>query len=95
MEPLNIMLSFGPIAFGTVVLIVLWKIIVKPELDTRKLELQALELQIENISSLNEQIKQTYQSQIINTEALTSLVEAQRALLHDMRDLLDRYRDCK
>lgn len=87
MEVMQIVTSFGPIAFGTAVLIVLWKVIVKPELDSRKLEMQAMSQMIQSMGELHHQIKSTARTQSASVDALTALVESQRAMLRELREL--------
>lgn len=84
MDVQQLVSGFGPIAFGTVVLIVLWRVIVKPELDSRRIETKAFQTTMDaatdNIVALNQQVG-------ANIEAMATLVESQRALVADLREL--------
>jgi type II secretory pathway component PulM len=91
-ELTQFMLSFGPIAFGVAVLVILWKMIVKPELDSRRIEQQALHAQVDNMRLLTGQIKETAGLHMANCEAMTALVEAQRALVRELTGLVREHR---
>lgn len=83
-----VLVGFGPIAFGTVVLVIVWRLIVKPELDARKLDMAAAQQQLEALRQLNDQVRITASQCDANTRSLTVLVEAQRELLTDMRQVI-------
>jgi hypothetical protein len=85
----QILLSFGPIGFGTVVLIVLWKMIVMPELASRRVEQKAMEAQIQSLNDLTTHTRDTAVIQQTTTQAMSAMIDSQRVLVRELKDLAD------
>lgn len=89
MESFNALSAYGPIAFGTIVLLIIWKAVVKPELDARRLDTQtfqsSLGVHLDKLAVLTAQVRETAQIQAVNTTAMMELVKEQRALLDELR----------
>lgn len=80
--------SFGPIAFGVVALLVIWKWIVKPELDAARTNTAAVANLIASLTALTGEVRQ-----IQNTQ--TAQMNLMQSLLNDTQELADRVRECR
>lgn len=86
------LIAFGPIAFGAFLLIIIWKVIVKPELDSRKLEWSLLQTHLTALDGVNKQIAQNAAIQAASIASLQTLVESSRHLTKELSNLAEAKR---
>jgi type II secretory pathway component PulM len=77
-EFVELLTSFGPVGFGTVVLIILWKVIVQPELSAQRAQMQALEAHIAQLNDVSRQIRQAAGDMSAVTHAMTECINGLR-----------------
>jgi hypothetical protein len=72
---LTLLAGYGPHAFGLVALLVMWLVIMRPELRARRAENKALERHIVSLEQISDQQLRTARINRRQTKALTALVE--------------------